>query len=311
MVGYGHESPRTDAGKTFCMFYALLGIPLSLVTFQSLGERINMLVRSLLRRVKQGLGLRRSEVSMGNMVLASLLSCMSTLCAGAAAFSHFEGWSFFNAYYYCFITLTTIGFGDFVALQKKDALQKRPHYVVFCFMYILVGLTVVGAFLNLVAVRFLTVSTEQETQPEDTRESREVSEAGASNTSLAGEAADVGHKEGRDRRSSRLSPPVAAGTSHVNLLSSLSVEHRHVASDLSDFSRLRAIFSCMCCSWHGSNNPSPPDHNDAGVCSNPIFHNSISYRVDQASRGPCTVSSPASHRSAALGLGRKTRRKSV
>ena len=30
------------------MFYALLGIPLTLVTFQSLGERLNALVRRLL-----------------------------------------------------------------------------------------------------------------------------------------------------------------------------------------------------------------------------------------------------------------------
>uniref|UniRef100_A0A671UJL3 Potassium channel, subfamily K, member 15 n=1 Tax=Sparus aurata TaxID=8175 RepID=A0A671UJL3_SPAAU len=157
-IGYGHATPRTDAGKTFCMFYAVLGIPLTLVMFQSLGERINTLVRYLLRRAKQGLGLQKTEVSMGNMVLVGLLSCMSTLCIGAAAFSHFEGWTFFNAYYYCFITLTTIGFGDFVAL----------------FMYILVGLTVIGAFLNLVVLRFLTVSTEEpDGRPEAAAEERE------------------------------------------------------------------------------------------------------------------------------------------
>lgn len=302
-VGYGHASPRTDAGKTFCMFYAVLGIPLTLVMFQSLGERINTLVRFLLRRIKQGLGLQRSEVSMGNMVLAGLLSCMSTLCAGAAAFSHFEGWSFFTAYYYCFITLTTIGFGDFVALQKKDTLQKRPHYVAFCFMYILVGLTVVGAFLNLVVLRFLTVSAkEQETQPEDTRKSREVSEA-------EGKAADVGRKKGKDGRSS-LSLPVKAGTSRVNLLSSPSEEHRHVVSDLSHFSKLRALFSCACCR-DSPNSPSPPYPDEVGGCSNPVFYNSISYMVDRASSGSCTVSSQASPCSGALCSGRNTRRMSV
>uniref|UniRef100_A0A673AI78 Potassium channel subfamily K member n=1 Tax=Sphaeramia orbicularis TaxID=375764 RepID=A0A673AI78_9TELE len=157
-IGYGHAAPRTDAGKAFCMFYAVLGIPLTLVMFQSLGERINTCVRLVLSRAKQGLGLQKTDVSMGNMVVVGLLSCMSMLCIGAAAFSHFEDWTFFNAYYFCFVTLTTIGFGDFVALQKTDALQKRYTYVVFSFMYILVGLTVVGAFLNLVVLRFLTVS---------------------------------------------------------------------------------------------------------------------------------------------------------
>lgn len=121
-AGYGHAVPCTNAGKAFCMFYALLDIPLTLVMFQCLGERINTFVRYLLSRVKQGLGLQKTEVSMGNMVLVGLLSWVSTLFVGAAAFSYFEGWSFFNASYYCFVTLTTIGFGDFVALQTKDAL---------------------------------------------------------------------------------------------------------------------------------------------------------------------------------------------
>ncbi|NXO89391.1 KCNK3 protein, partial [Certhia brachydactyla] len=159
-AGYGHAAPSTDGGKVFCMLYALLGIPLTLVMFQSLGERINTWVRSLLRRLKKRLGMRRPEVSMANMVTIGFFSCVGTLCVGAAAFSHYENWSFFQAYYYCFITLTTIGFGDYVALQKDQALQTQPQYVAFSFVYILAGLTVIGAFLNLVVLRFMTMNAE-------------------------------------------------------------------------------------------------------------------------------------------------------
>lgn len=144
------------------MGYALLGIPLTLVMFQSLGERINTFVRFLLHKAKKCMGLRRPEVSMANMVIIGFFSCVSTLCVGAAAFSHYEGWTFFHAFYYCFITLTTIGFGDYVALQKDNALQNDPHYVAFSFVYILMGLTVIGAFLNLVVLRFMTMNTEDE-----------------------------------------------------------------------------------------------------------------------------------------------------
>ncbi|XP_059263058.1 potassium channel subfamily K member 15 [Mustela nigripes] len=159
-IGYGHAAPGTDSGKVFCMFYALLGIPLTLVTFQSLGERLNALVRRLLLAAKRCLGLPRPRVSTENMVVAGLLVCATTLALGAAAFAHFEGWTFFHAYYYCFITLTTIGFGDFVALQSDEALQRKPPYVAFSFLYILLGLTVIGAFLNLVVLRFLAASTD-------------------------------------------------------------------------------------------------------------------------------------------------------
>ncbi|KAM9354444.1 potassium channel subfamily K member 3a [Pholidichthys leucotaenia] len=161
-IGYGHAAPSTDPGKAFCMLYALLGIPLTLVMFQSVGERINTFVRYLLHRLKKCLGMRRTEVSMVNMVTIGFISCMSTLCVGALAFSYFEGWIFFHAFYYCFITLTTIGFGDYVALQNKHALQNELPYVAFSFIYILTGLAVIGAFLNLAVLRFMTMNAEDE-----------------------------------------------------------------------------------------------------------------------------------------------------
>nr|XP_008014567.1 potassium channel subfamily K member 15 [Chlorocebus sabaeus] len=159
-IGYGHAAPGADSGKVFCKFYALLGIPLTLVTFQSLGERLNALVRRLLLAAKRCLGLRRPRVSTENLVMSGLLACAATLALGAVAFAHFEGWTFFHAYYYCFIALTTIGFGDFVALHSGEALQRKRPYVPYSFLYILLGLTVISAFLNLVVLRFLAASAD-------------------------------------------------------------------------------------------------------------------------------------------------------
>jgi hypothetical protein len=42
---------------------------------------------------------------------------------GAFLYHTQEEWPFFDALYYTFITLSTIGFGDFVALQNNKALQ--------------------------------------------------------------------------------------------------------------------------------------------------------------------------------------------
>uniref|UniRef100_A0A3P9HWE7 Potassium channel, subfamily K, member 15 n=1 Tax=Oryzias latipes TaxID=8090 RepID=A0A3P9HWE7_ORYLA len=226
-IGYGHAAPGTDAGKVFCMFYAVLGIPLTLVMFQSLGERMNTFVHFLLHKVKQCLGCRRTEVSMENMVLVGLLSCVGTLCVGAAAFSHFEGWSFFHAYYYCFITLTTIGFGDFVALQKKEDLQEKTPYVAFSFMYILVGLTVIGAFLNLVVLRFLTMNTEDERRDAQERASLK-RDRGLLEGALGLHAiGDQSRERGRDRgtrmhnhNNRTLFMPIEEGTSRTNLIPS-------------------------------------------------------------------------------------------
>ncbi|KAJ0068336.1 hypothetical protein NL108_005917 [Boleophthalmus pectinirostris] len=253
--------------------------------FQSLGERINTCVRVVLSWAKQSLGLQKTNVSMGNMVLVGLLSCGSTLCIGAAAFSHFEGWSFFNAYYYCFITLTTIGFGDFVALQEKDALQRKYPYVLFCFTYILVGLTVVGAFLNLVVLRFLAISSEegvskqemssenQHSEPKDTRDGPEL-EVQGHNLQCKDEAF----------HNSNLSLPTETSRSCVNLLPPSPVNERIVVTSQRKINcqnpALKLLCSCLCCD---TDDDSPahlhPDDME-GHC-NPVFYNSISYRVDQ------------------------------
>lgn len=58
------------------------------------------------------------------------------------------------------------GFGDFVALQQHGALQQRPEYVVFSLIFILFGLTVVSAAMNLLVLRFLTMNTEDERRDE-------------------------------------------------------------------------------------------------------------------------------------------------
>jgi hypothetical protein len=71
-----------------------------------------------------------------------------------------QRWSYVDAFYYCFITLTTIGFGDYVALQQNEALQKKPEYVALCLLFILCGLTILSAAMNLLVLRFLTMNTE-------------------------------------------------------------------------------------------------------------------------------------------------------
>ncbi|RXN21165.1 potassium channel subfamily K member 15-like protein [Labeo rohita] len=297
-IGYGHAAPGTDAGKVFCMFYAVLGIPLTLVMFQSLGERMNTFVRYLLSRVKKCVGLHRTEISMENMVLVGFLSCLGTLCVGAAAFSHFEGWTFFHAYYYCFITLTTIGFGDFVALQKKEDLQEKTPYVVFSFMYILVGLTVIGAFLNLVVLRFLTMNSEDEKRDAQERASLK---RGRNLTALS---------LGQDNHChSNLFLPIEEGTSCTNLILSPAEERGRSRS------RLSLLCSCVCCRL-GLCDSSAPSQNKCPECNiNSVYYNSVSYKIQGgcSTRNNTLLSSPGSTLSPGLSFRDlpRFRRKSV
>lgn len=106
------------------------------------------------------------QASELNLICVVTTLSVVTIAGGAAAFSRYEGWSYFDSIYYCFITLTTIGFGDMVALQKDNALNRKPEYVMFALIFILFGLAIVAASLNLLVLRFVTMNTEDERRDE-------------------------------------------------------------------------------------------------------------------------------------------------
>ena len=88
------------------------------------------------------------------------------VAGGAWVFCRYEPWPYLDSIYYCIITLTTIGFGDYVALQRNEDVQSRPEYFVFSFIFILFGLAVLSAAMNLLVLRFLTMNTEDERKDE-------------------------------------------------------------------------------------------------------------------------------------------------
>lgn len=62
--GYGHSTPNTIYGKLFTMCYAIIGIPLGLVMFQSIGERVNKFSSVVIRNVKILLNCREVQVTI-------------------------------------------------------------------------------------------------------------------------------------------------------------------------------------------------------------------------------------------------------
>lgn len=69
-----------------------------------------------------------------------LLTSTAILIIGTFVYHEVEGWSYLDAFYFSFITLTTIGFGDFA--PQTDAGK------VFTIFYIIVGVGIILSFIN-------------------------------------------------------------------------------------------------------------------------------------------------------------------
>lgn len=122
-IGYGNVVPSTGWGRIFCIFFAFVGIPLTLTVIADWGKlfagaviKVGLAVKSKLpicftfSCVPTNLTGRRS---LGAVAAIGLLFLY--LACGAFMFMLWEDdWDFFDGFYFCFVTMTTIGFGDLV-----------------------------------------------------------------------------------------------------------------------------------------------------------------------------------------------------
>ena len=53
-----------------------------------------------------------------------------------------------------------------MALQQDNALQSQPEYVTFALFFIVFGLAVIAAVLNLMLLKFMTMNTDDENRDE-------------------------------------------------------------------------------------------------------------------------------------------------
>ncbi len=72
-----------------------------------------------------------------------LLTVIGLLGSGTWVYHRFEGWSALDSLYFSLITLTTVGYGDLS--------PTRPGTKIFTMVFIIVGIGILLAFINMVA----------------------------------------------------------------------------------------------------------------------------------------------------------------
>lgn len=154
-IGYGNVVPSTNGGRMFCILFAFVGIPLTLIVIADLGKLFARGVVKIALAMKSKLPLHFSfsciptnlagRRSLG--AFAAIVLLFLYLACGAGMFMLWEDdWNFFDGFYFCFVTMTTIGFGDLV--------PKKPKYTLLCTLYILIGLALTSTIIELVSRQY-------------------------------------------------------------------------------------------------------------------------------------------------------------
>ena len=80
----------------------------------------------------------------------TMLILTGYIIIGAVIFFKFESWEMISSAYFCFITLSTIGFGDFVPGQNAStAANTATLQLIVTFIYILLGMSILAMCFDL------------------------------------------------------------------------------------------------------------------------------------------------------------------
>ncbi|ETE73519.1 Potassium channel subfamily K member 16, partial [Ophiophagus hannah] len=112
-TGYGNLSPKTAGGQLFCVFFAIFGIPLNIVFLQHIGKMLSMVCERLAKWLYRK-GVKKKTARGLTLLFFLVMGILVFLCVPSVIIRKIEGWSYSEAIYFTFITLSTIGFGDYM-----------------------------------------------------------------------------------------------------------------------------------------------------------------------------------------------------
>ncbi|XP_053187829.1 potassium channel subfamily K member 4 [Scomber japonicus] len=165
-IGFGNISPKSEGGQLFCIFYALVGIPLFGILLAGVGDHLGTGLRKTVAKIETlFLKWRVSPtiVRVISAVLSIVLGCLLFVAVPIFVFQEVEKWTLLESAYFVVITLTTVGFGDYVA--GDSGIAGSDHwYKPLVWFWILLGLAYFASILAMIGnwLRVLSKKTRAE-----------------------------------------------------------------------------------------------------------------------------------------------------
>lgn len=166
-IGYGHQAPTTPQGRMLCLVYAIIGIPLNAILIGSLGSVFSNKFKQYKKKLWQGLGRGENPEHRPKVIVVIVETVVFIffftsilMLIPAAIFTALENddtgsWDFHNSFYYTFITLSTVGFGDMVPDRQENkhlkSAEVRWLYLIGIILWIIIGMGYIFAVVDVLA----------------------------------------------------------------------------------------------------------------------------------------------------------------
>jgi potassium channel subfamily K, other eukaryote len=181
--GYGDLQPTTEAGQIFTIFFAIYGVLILGIFIGIAGQTISEAQANAIRHLKKGnqeamlqtlfpdpestesrqeLSVRLQDSFIGdhvtllddiNHVVRTELPEILVVGVAALILGWREGWSFTSTMYFCIMSATTTGFGDYTPHSQIDKL--------YCVFFLPLAVAVFGEVLGRIASVYIRRKTSQ------------------------------------------------------------------------------------------------------------------------------------------------------
>lgn len=165
-------TPATVPGKIFLIFYGLVGCASTILFFNLFLERLITVIAYSMKSCRQrqlrsqralppggpkSPGQREGDSLAGwkpSVYYVMLILCAASVlvsCCASALYTSFEGWSYLDSLYFCFVAFSTIGFGDLVSSQNAQY-NSQGLYRFANFAFILMGVCCIYSLFNVISI---------------------------------------------------------------------------------------------------------------------------------------------------------------